>query len=258
MRLSSYLLVTGIALWNIVSLELPATYTYPQENRPKHNWVLSGDAIHRLNTAGEILATYSNRFLGAPTSIDPSDPFKVMVFFQQHRQIVLIDNKGVPIGKPISLSNLDVGEIWLACRSARGGIWLYNHNRHELQLTNPQINRIEQRIALPRGKTNGYPSKMIEYNGVIYLGINNQYIERIDSYGAALEPLNIAYNNEFWVDDKYIWTRNNDNLEKRPIEKPYEVSEFFACCSSGFPLVFNGKPFYFDGKTLIGCEKLNR
>jgi hypothetical protein len=251
-------MVTGIALWNIVSLELPPTYAYPQDNRLKHYWVLSGDAIHRISDAGEKLVTYTNRFLGTPASLDPSDPFKVMVFYQQHQQIVLIDNQGVPIGKPITLSNFDVGEIWLACRSARGGIWLYNRNRHELRLTNPQINKIELSIALPRRKTNGYPNKMTEYNGVIYLGVNNQYIERIDSYGAALEPLNITYSNEFLVDDKYIWIRNNDLWEKRPIEKPYEVSDFFACPSTGFPLVFNGKPFYFDGKTLTGCEKINR
>lgn len=228
-----------------------------QSNNHSNVWIVTSNGVQSISDDGEVLATYYNAHLGNPTSLDCSDPFRIMLFYQQHQQVIIISNNGIAIGKPVNLIDLGVGEISLACRSARGGMWLYHREGHELLRINPQLTRVDQKIALAQTQSNQQPIKMIERNGIIYIGIASQRIERIDSYGTTLEPIELMYNEWFWVDDKYLWTLNENHIEQRQLTQLKSEPKLFHCPHSISPLVINGKPMRYENKKLLRCEKLD-
>ncbi|MDD3567259.1 MAG: hypothetical protein PHT92_02560 [Bacteroidales bacterium] len=256
---SGILLITTMILLGFNPADDMAYVQPTSQSDIHHNtWVIASNAAHRISNSGEILATYSNVHLGTPTSVDSTNPFRVMLFYQQHQQLIIVNNHATAIGTPINLSELIMGEITLACRSVRGGVWLYHRDGHELLQTNPQATRIEKRISLPQGQLSGSPNRMLERNGIIYLGIANNHIERVDSYGTTLEPISISYHEWFWVDDTTLWTHWNDYVEKRQLAYLNKKPELFHCPNNSSPLIINGKPLRYENKKLLHCEKLDQ
>lgn len=216
-------------------------------------WVILDSKVIKIDGNGQTLATYSNHLLGAPTSIDPSDPFRVLIFYQQHQAIVLINTHGVAIGQPIYFTALNLGEITLACRSSRGGAWLYHRETNELLLTNPQFSTIEQRITV-RDKL--APSHLTEVNNKIYLGFENSSILRFDSYGVEEPALNILFSKWFLVSNEYVWVYYDGIIRMLEIQYPHRIVGIFNCNFNTIPLVINGEAYFYDGIKLIQCKKL--
>jgi hypothetical protein len=216
-------------------------------------WVINGSTVQKIDGQGIILSSYHNHSLGTPTSIDVTDPFRIMVFYHQTQAIVVINTNGVALGKPVSINDLALGEVTLACRSSRGGVWLYHRESNELILTNPQLTHIVQRT---RVNSTQDPTCLSEANNIIYLGINNTSILLIDSYGAKRNELNILHDGYFMVDADSLWVINNGLIEKRELLEPTKIIDFFMCTCNSNPLIFNGEAKCFDGHKLITCEKI--
>jgi len=83
-------------------------------------WNISASRILKFNLQGEVVASYSNLSLGKPYSIDATDPFRVMIFFRESQILVFLNSEASIIGKSISIADLDLGEVRLACRCSRG------------------------------------------------------------------------------------------------------------------------------------------
>jgi hypothetical protein len=220
-----------------------------------NNWLIQGTHVLRINDEGETLGSYSNRLLGIPTSIDPSDPFRVIVFYSSHQQISIINTDGVAIGKPIMLTDLGLGEVTLACRSSQGGVWLYHREGNELVLTNSQFTRIVQRISLSNSNNDGVFNHLEESENIMYLGVNNDYIATFDSYGSNLETIPLPYNNFFRVIGDNIWTLQIGFLEKRTIHNPSVIVERYKHSCKLLPLIINGEPMCYSEKGLTHYEK---
>ncbi len=250
-------IINPIICLNIFLLIALTTHSQVVERRhfptSEDFWVINGSTVQKVDGQGKILSNYHNHSLGSPTSIDASDPFRVMIFYYQHQTLVIINTNGVALGEPISLQDLALGEITLACRSSRGGVWLYHRESSELLLTNPQFSRI---IQSTRVNTWHDPNCLREVNDNVYLGINNASILQIDSYGAKRNELNLLYDGYFLVDANFLWVLNNGLLEKRALLDPTKVVVYFMCRCNSLPLIINGEAKCFDGHKLITCEKI--
>ena len=218
-------------------------------------WVIENKKVCKVTSKHELKPVYYNNLLGKPAAVDATDPFRIVVFYQQHQQIAILDNHGSSIGNTISIAALNLGEVTLVCRSSRGGVWLYHRETNELLLTNPQGNRIVSQFSLTQQNRQVMPNLLTEANGIIYLGFGS-FIHRYNSYGVKLEPLSISYEKTFMVLSKHLWIVDNGVAECRPLSNPSIVESTFK-----FPLNRNtiviGSHLYFikDGK-LNPSEKL--
>lgn len=220
-------------------------------------WYIDGIKTVRVDEEGKTLCSFSNIQLGNPKTVDPTDPFRVIAFFEVPQQIQVISSIGTPLAQPIDLSLLNIGTISVVCKSSRGGVWLYNQEGNEIVLTNNLLTRIEQRISLLNIEPGSVPNFLTEANGILYLGVNNNLIERFDTYGVKLEPLDIEYSEHFIVDNKHLWVQKGNKIEKRELDAPTIVVAEFLCVGKTLPLVIKGKPMSFDGKKFISCEKIS-
>lgn len=218
-------------------------------------WIIENQKVYKIDHNGSVQATYYNSLLGEPTSIDATDPFRITVFYQHHQQIEILDNHGSRIGNSINLSSLNLGEVTHACRSSRGGVWLYHRESNELLLTNSQISRvIAQFSVLPlAGQT--APNVVTEAAGVIYLGFGKT-IERFTPYGVRLEPINITYELTFVISHQYIWTVNIAFTERRLLSAPNIVESNYKFPLKKNPVIIGNQLYYFADDKLNQSEKL--
>jgi hypothetical protein len=240
-----------------VFVTLPSTL-YPQN--VSHDgiggyWYLDGGEVIKINSESKKIASYSNFLLGTPAIVDASDPFRVLVFYSESQSIVFLNNDGVIIGKALDFYSLKLGEITLASRAARGGVWVYSREHNEIVRLDNQFSRVDQRISLSHQLKALSPNYIIENNGILYVGFANSQITRFDSYSAALPTLNINYSNSFVVEGNYIWTSNHGVVAKNQIEPLILNLEMFQCPCSGQPITIKGIVMCFDGKSFQHCEK---
>lgn len=218
-------------------------------------WLIDGDRVKKMDEDGKLHSLYSNLLLGSPNSIDLSDPFKILIFFHGSQTLVLLNNSAAIIGTPIDLQGLGLGEVKLACRSSRGGAWLYHRESAELVRTDNQFTRIEQRITISQRIVNQQPNFITERGGVIYLGLANKSIARFDMYGAMLPQIQIEYNNEFAVDGINLWVQNKSRVIKVSTYNPKQVIEQYQCECHSSPVIIRGRPACFDGVKFNFCQK---
>jgi hypothetical protein len=219
-------------------------------------WVVSESKINKINAKGQLVAHFSNILLGNPSSLDSSDPFRVMVFYSQNQSILFLNNDAAIIGKPINIVDIGLGEVVLACRSSLGGIWLLHREKAELLRYNNQLNAIEQRISLDEKFIQYDPKQMTEHGGILYISFNNNRIARFDTYGAQLLPLEILHEGNFRVESNYLWVKYNDFFLKYNLNELDEYPETYRCSCSSIPLTINKVVVCFNGKEFIFCEKV--
>lgn len=218
-------------------------------------WLIDSDRVKKIDEDGKLHSSYSNLLLGAPNSIDLSDPFRIFVFFHGSQTLVLLNNGAAIIGSPVDIQGLGLGEVSLACRSTRGGAWLFHRESAELVRTDNQFTRIEQRISIPQKILNQQPNFLTESGGVIFLGLANKFIARFDVYGAMLPQFQIEYMNEFVVEGIHLWVKNKSMVKKVSTYNPKEVVEQFRCECPYTPLIIRGRPACFDGVKFNFCQK---
>jgi hypothetical protein len=219
-------------------------------------WVISGSKVSKIDAKGQTIAHYSNILLGNPSSLDSSDPFRVMVFYNQNQNILFLNNDAAIIGKPINFVDIGLGEVVLSCRSSLGGIWLLHREKAELLRYNNQFNAVEQRISIGDEFKNYDPKQMTEHGGILYISLNKSIIARFDTYGAQLIPLDILHEGYFRIEANYLWVKHNNLFWKYNLNDLNEHPETYRCSCHSIPLTINKAVACFNGKEFIFCEKV--
>jgi len=69
---------------------------------------------------------YSNKRFGTITSIDCTNPLKMLVYYKDFQQLVFLDNQLTQNSEAISLEDLGYEQTDLICTSMNNSFWLYN------------------------------------------------------------------------------------------------------------------------------------
>jgi hypothetical protein len=91
-----------------------------------------GNAVVKANRTGKEIARFSQANLGEITSIDPFNPMKIIVFYSDFDQIVFLDRNLVPLGNPVNLRELRIGEALCVAASPKDGFWVYDQAYNQL------------------------------------------------------------------------------------------------------------------------------
>ena len=88
-------------------------------------YLVKGDELKKYNSKGELLKVFSNKKLGAISSIDASNPLRVLLFYKDQSQLVILDSQLSPNGNPIDLLGMNLEQSDVVCSSFNNGIWLF-------------------------------------------------------------------------------------------------------------------------------------
>ncbi|MEQ8324708.1 MAG: hypothetical protein RIC15_07050 [Vicingaceae bacterium] len=171
--------------------------------------------VYKYSRDGELINQFSNNRYGKVTSIDATDPYKIVVFYEDFRTIVILDNQLSENASPLDLQFTDFDQPILACRAYNTGVWLFD------QLLN-NIYRLTLSLKVVQSSGNlsqilQYdlkPNFMIEYNNNLYLNNPETGILVFDQFGTYVKNIAINGLESFEVTEKAIFYVQNGKIAK--------------------------------------------
>lgn len=208
--------------------------------------------IIKIGKNGQRQFTYSNNILGEISSVDVSNPMKIIVFFKDFSKVVVLDNTLTEQGGVLDLNEVSLEETSLVCSSYNNGIWYYNPIKFQLTRIENSINIINTsaNISTLLNK-NIQPNFIVEFNNKVYLNDPTQGILIFDVYGTYLQTLPIFGLTTFQVKEKYLLYVNKD--------AQIETYDFFTLEKSVYkPLQYsNIKMVRIENKTIYIINSKN-
>ena len=189
--------------------------------------------IKKYAKNGDLDCSYSNNVLGVIANVDVTNPQKVLVYFRDFTKILILDNTLSPTSDVIDLTDLELDETTLVCRSYNNGTWYYDPVRFELIRKDQELitTNTSGNIANLLNK-NIQANFLVEYNNRVYLNDNNLGIFVFDNYGTYLKTLPITGLTSFQVKEKQLVYCNTNSQ--------VETYDFFTLETSRFkPLEYN-------------------
>lgn len=169
-------------------------------------YVVVGDEIRKYKKTGELWKIFSNKRSGKIFSIDASNALRVLVFYKDQSQIVILDSQLTQNGDAIELLDMGLEQSDLICTSFNNGMWLYNRQNAELVRLDQTLNKIVSTGNLNNLlNTQLKPMSMIENNGYVYLNDANNGILVFDIYGTYYKTISLFGLNSFQVSEQQVY-----------------------------------------------------
>ena len=176
-------------------------------------YLVQDSELLMFDSKGNKLHTYSNSLLGTISSVDISDPLRILVFYRDFNQILFLDRKLAEIGGEIDLYDVSENDTDLVCSSQSGGFWMYNSSDNQTIHISANGEKINQSILLNSFFGESIPTQMIEYGNDLFLLFAEKGILKLDRNGQFLKKIQIPGINSFQVSLNGIrYTKNDNNL----------------------------------------------
>ncbi|MDB4534324.1 hypothetical protein N9242_05570 [Vicingaceae bacterium] len=189
--------------------------------------------IKKYTGTGDLDCSYSNNVLGVIANVDVSNPQKILVYFRDFTKILILDNTLSPTSDVIDLTDLELDETTLVCRSYNNGTWYYDPVRFELIRKDQELitTNTSGNISNLLNK-NIQANFLVENNNRVYLNDETLGILVFDNYGTYLKTLPIQGLRSFQVKEKQIVYSNKDSQ--------VETYDFFTLEKTKFkPHIYN-------------------
>lgn len=196
-------------------------------------YIIKESELIKIDADNNQTLRYSNNLFGKISSVDPSDPFRILVFNKNFNKITFLDKNLTEIASPVLLDDLGYFNVSVVCQSNNGGFWIFDQNLNELVYFDKKLNLQKKSSQLsslfdPDREVLGV--FMLEKNDYIYLGIKNEGVLLFDSYGTYIKTFPIADIESFQViDDKIIYFNtgqlnlyNTQNFNTKMIDLPID------------------------------------
>jgi hypothetical protein len=175
-------------------------------------YLLKGEELIKYLPGGKFVARYSNLKLGDITSIDVTNPLKIILYYRDFQQVVFLDNQLSANSSPLSLEKLGYEQAELVCAGSNNGFWIYNKQNNELVRFNENSKPVISTGNLkPVLNADLVPDFMLEHNGYLFLNSPETGIYVFDIFGAFSKVISLKGLNSFDVGEDVIYYQR-DNL----------------------------------------------
>ena len=172
---------------------------------------VSDTDIKKYSEKGVLDCSYSNNVLGVIANVDVSNPQKILVYFRDFTKIIILDNTLSPTSDVIDLTDLELDETTLVCRSYNSGTWYYDPVQFQLIRKDQELitTNTSGNIANLLNK-NIQANFLVENNNRVYLNDKALGVLVFDNYGTYLKTLPIVGLTSFQVKEKQLVYCNKD------------------------------------------------
>jgi len=171
--------------------------------------------IIKYDRNGKRINQYSNQRYGEISSIDATDPYKIVVFYEDFRIIVILDNQLSENGSPLDMQFSDFDQPILACRAYNTGVWMFDqllYTLYRLTLSLVEVQSTGNLTQILDYKL--LPNFMMEYNNTLYVNNPETGILVFDQFGTYTKNIAIKNLESFQVTERAIFYIENDQIKK--------------------------------------------
>ena len=95
-------------------------------------YILMDSYLYKYSLTGELQYSFTNFMLGSITSVDVSNPSKIMLFYKESGVLIFLNEQLAPITEIIDLRSMNFNTVLLAAFSTTNNIWLYDYANMDL------------------------------------------------------------------------------------------------------------------------------
>ncbi|HBF88806.1 MAG TPA: hypothetical protein DDX39_09205 [Bacteroidales bacterium] len=178
-------------------------------------YVVNKESIKKYTPEGILKHTYSNAKYSEISSIDATNPMRILVFYKEFNQVLFLDNTLSEIRSAISLDDLNVESPELVCSSYDSGFWVFNGFTKQLLYFNNNLQLIHKGVEIGSMlKENSLPTFIIEKNNQVFLNMSNQETFVFDRFGNFKSIIYADIAKDFQVIDNNLYFFSNQHLIK--------------------------------------------
>jgi hypothetical protein len=187
-------------------LVIKATYNSFTADNLGNIYTIYEDELLKYLPTGKSFARYSNLKLGAITTVDVTNPLKILVYYRDFQQIVFLDNQLSANSEAVSLEKLGYEQTELVCAGSNNSFWIYNKQNNELIRFNETSKKIASTGNLKQVlQTDIAPTFMLEHNNYLYLNSPETGIYVFDIFGAFSKIIALRELRNFQVSDNLVY-----------------------------------------------------
>jgi len=203
-------------------------------------YIQAPSTIIKLGPNDSSSIQYSNKLFGTLYSIDVINPLKILLFFKDQGIIVFLDSHLKELQTPVTLQNLGLTDVLLACNGTDNTFWVYDNMTKSLMKYDRNLHLVSQSIDISKIATlSGDPTTLFERDDRIYLIIPHFGVLIFGNSGEYIQTVNIS--------DFSSFNAINESL-------------FFYIEKGNIPTIYNYKSsqfIAFDALTLPAIESVN-
>lgn len=181
-------------------------YDYFTSDNLGNIYLVHEDELIKYLPNGKLFARYSNLKLGSITSVDATNPLKILLYYRNFQQIVFLDNQLSVNSTPISVEKLGYEQADLVCAGSNNSFWIYNKQNSELIRFDQFGRKITATGNLRQVLNEGLnPDFMMEHNNLLYLNSPASGIFVFDVFGAFSKLVTLRGLHSFQVSDDQLF-----------------------------------------------------
>ena len=195
-------------------------------------YVAKGPSLTRLNSQGNMSGDFRSVLPGNISFVDASNPLQILLFYRDYNQIVFLDRNMTEKGSPVFLNDLGIENAELVCTSVRGGIWVQDWSKRNLNYFNQEFKLIFQTSLLGNLlDMDDIPSFMTETDGRLYISFPKTGIVFFDRNGSfesifpilQVESFQKTSNSLLFLTENQPTLFFPENMETKQLDLPHEV-----------------------------------
>ena len=212
-------------------------------------YLVNEDELSKYLPTGKFFMRYSNLTLGSITTVDATNPLKVILYYRDFQQIVFLDDQLSLNSEPVSLEQLGYEQTDLVCAGNNNSFWIYNKENSELIRFDENLKQVLSTGNLKQTLQNNIsPNFMLEHNGYLYLNCPESGIVVFDIFGSFSRIIAIKNLKHFQINENIIY------YQKDSLFCSYNFKVFEDACtpfprpSRGMIAKYYGSKLYSDYK----------
>lgn len=197
------------------SLDIPLKNARMLSADPTGNvYVATRNELVMLNRADTVFKKFSNLSLGMLSTLDASNPLKVLLYYRDQGRIQFLDNTASELSAAISLNSLGLEQAMLACISFDNGFWVWLPSSFSLMRFNQQLQPVQEvkNIQQLIGFMSFDPIAMQERNNMLYMLDQETGIQVFDVFGGYVKHIPVQGVEHFRVLDEGLLLQKKDML----------------------------------------------
>ncbi len=200
--------------------QTPAVNKYPiaaesfQIDHLNNIYAISSSTVSKYDAAGKLLYEYSNPQAGNITTVDVSDPLRILCFFEDQNELLFLNQQLALIAGPFYFDDLDIFNVAAICATSHNRFWVFDSQNFKLVQFNQQLSISQQGTSLSSIlNDDDLPIQLVDNNNLLYLNIKSKGILVFDQFGTYIKTIPIKDILHFSVSkDKLVAQRSNREI----------------------------------------------
>jgi len=147
-------------------------------------YIVKAGNLTKYSETGDSLFTWSDPASGSITSVDASDPLRILVYHRDFNLVRFLNNRLTPLSDPIKLDNLNCTNPLALATSRQGGFWILDGTTSRLRYFDHQLNlQVESSPLSFSGIQPTSGIRLIESANRLWLQVTGKEIRQYDLFG---------------------------------------------------------------------------